>query len=433
MPAIRRIKDLDRKRSLWIRIGYDTTLLICVFLILGLSGCLHKEGVSNQEVVVDGSIYLKTLNLFDEVHPGYGYDRSFIKEPLHHPKAYALYASAEAHRFSETGDEMALENAINAARWLVTNSDPDEDGEKGWGLPFPWDAGGDGTINPANTEYAIETAFGVQALLDVYDAAIQAGYKAEVSEFPAVAAEAMETFLRGRFNENDTDVIFWYSTVPEDNYHVINTCSMLTGQLQRLSRYPVRNQSIFSKWADRSVLYILAHQQLDCDGNIYWMYYEGKSPVQNRPNDLQHEVYTLQGLFNYKIYGGKYGNLIDCRSLLSTLDRFVSGNKVYQLPVGYTYAPEWQSEAESWARLWGVGYALHFVVQLESYLNETPTLSTRLATLLIKKYRKEEQWLFRPTDNETPFYPRQIAFVLLGFSFYEFRSHGNETKASQLC
>lgn len=402
------------------------SLLCAALWFVGIPECIIKHEEHNGSVNVT---YMKLLVLFNETNPGYGLDVLYTNRSLHHPKAYALYASAEAHRFQETRNKSAIENAIRAARWLVENSDLDKDGEIGWGLPFPWDAGGDGTINPENTEYAIETAMGVQALLDVYDAAVLTEYKSEVSEFPVIAAKAMETFLRGRFDEVDTGAIFWYSTAPEDSYHVINTCSMLTGQLQRLSCYPVANRSLFAEWADRSVLYILAHKQEDSNGNPYWMYYGDEipgPPTLNRPNDIQHEVYTLQGLFYYKVYGGRYGYLIDARSLLATIDRFVRKTKVYELPLGYVYTSNWQSYANSWARVWGLGYALHFAVQLESYLNETPSLSTKLYTILCKKYQKDGQLLLRPDDKKLPFYSRQIAFVLKGLSFYEYINIDNK-------
>jgi len=409
------------------RLGLCVIFFICLLLILGNSGCLTKTEGNPLVSSVDERIFYQTLNQFDEARPGYGFDASFTKEPFDQPKAYALYASAEARRFQGTGNKTALKNAIHAANWLVLNSDLDGDGDIGWGLPFPWDAGGDGTINPENTEYAIQTAVGVQALLDVYDAAEKAGSDEDVSGFLTTATDAMETFLNGKFDEDSTGVIFWYSTRPEDSYHVINSGSMLAGQLQRLSRYPVANQSRFSELADRCVLYILSRQQQDSDGNPYWMYYDGMCPrslTQNRPKDLLHEVYTLQGLFDYRIYGGRYNSSIDPKAMLSTLNRFFNGSKLYDLSVGYPYTSNWQTEATRWARVWSAGYALNFAVRLESYLNEPPVMSTMLATALVQNYRKDGQWLLRPDDNKTRLYPRQMAFVLNGLAFYEFAGQG---------
>lgn len=396
--------------SVLSRLGLGVIFFICLLLILGNSGCLTKTEGNPLASSVDERIYYQTLDQFNETNPGYGYDASFTKESFDLPKAFALYASAEARRFQGTGNKTALKNAINAANWLVLNSDLDGDGDVGWGLPFPWDAGGDGTVNPANTEYAIQTAIGVQALLDVYDVAKRAGSDEGVSELLTTATDAMETFLNGKFDEDGTGVIFWYSTRPEDSYHVINSGAMLAGQLQRLSRYPVANQSRFSEWADRCVLYILARQ---------------------RPNDLLNEVYTLQGLFDYRIYGGRYGNSIDPRAMLSTLNRFVNGSKLYDLSVGYPYSPNCQPEATRWARFWSAGYAMNFAVRLESYLNETPVMSTMLATVLVQNYRKDGQWLLRPDDNKTRFYPRQMAFVLNGLAFYEFAGQGESPLTSK--
>jgi hypothetical protein len=406
-------------------------LLAFLLFALGLSGCIQRFESNSVNVSANEGLYFRTLGSFDEVHPGYGYDMKYKKEALNHPKAYALYASSEAHRFRETGDISAIKNAINAANWLVTNSDLDGDDEIGWGLPFSSDAGGDGSITPANTEYVIQTAIAIQALLDVYDAVMQSGYDADISEYPATSAEAMETFLNGCYDEDENGLAFWYSTHPEDRFHAINPTAMLAGQLQRLSRYPSVNQSRFSQTADKCILFILANRQNDSNGNPYWMYYEGEAPIsasQNRPNDLYHEIFTLQGLFDYKINGGRYGNLVDVEKQLTTINRFINGSKVYELSVGYNYSDYWKGETERWARIWSVGYALHFAVRLESYLNETPVLSTKLFLSLADKYRKDGQWLLRPDDQLMPFCPRQMSFMLYGLSFYEFRNHTGECR-----
>src|SRR5690606_12000299 len=95
--------------------------------------------------------------------------RSTPEHVMDHPMAYAFFASAEAHRYSRTQDRASLARAGAAAEWLVQNADLDGDGATAWGLPFAWDAFGDGSENPEHNAYTITTAVAVQALLDVYE------------------------------------------------------------------------------------------------------------------------------------------------------------------------------------------------------------------------------------------------------------------------
>lgn len=399
--------------------------IIAIFfvIIIGYANYYILNDNEKQIGIYNGSLYLETLNQFNHSNVGYGYDIGYNRTPLYHAKAYALFASAEAYRYFQTKNESALINAINSANWLIINSDLNDDGKRGWGLPFAWDAGGDNSITPAYTEYAIETAMGVQALLDVYDVAKQTRFNYLVSDYPLIAENAMDTFLQGKFDKTENGNVFWYSASPYDDFHVLNTCSMLAGQLQRLSQYPINNPMRCSEFADSSILYVMTHEHEDNNGNPFWMYYGDKLPESiksNRPNDLQHEVYTLQGLFVYKKYGGKYGDSININKHLSTLNRFIEDDKVYEVPINYTYAEQWNSIVGKWVRVWGLGYTIHFSEEIESYLKSPHTLSSKLMKILEYNYKKNEKWLIRPDEKEMNFYPRQYAFILKGLAYSEY-------------
>jgi len=418
--SIERARAKDNRYLLHLRlIVASLALLLCVSFLLSIVGCKRSSGTGKTQPYFH-KLYMDTLQRFDQAHPGFGLDVLFTAQKAHHPKAYALFASAEVLRFRATGDPKALDNALRAARWLVENSDLDEDGEVGWGFPFPWDAGGDGSVNPAHTEYTIDTAVVIQALLDVYDVGQQANLNTDLSELLVTAVRAAETFTKGRYDEDGSGIVFWYSTALEDSYHVINVSAMMAAVLQRLSHYNIREFELFAQLADRGIQYVLAHA-LEKDGIPYWLYFGDKWPAtlqENRPNDLQHEAYIVQSLLDYKRYSGKFGDLIDPAKLLASLQRFVGPDKIYELPLGYPYSETLRSASKDWARLWGVGYALHVARQLETWIGGSCGLSARLAEALVSAYYRNGLWFLRPDSDQVISYPRQLAFVLLGLGSY---------------
>lgn len=380
------------------------------------------------QVLLD--VYTNTLNLFNKTSPGYGFVvEAENKGELHCPVAYALFASAEAHRFRITNEKSALNNAINAALWLAENPDLDNDGEVGWGVPYAWDPGNIGYNNPEHTVCAVPTALGIQALLDTYEVGINSERSREVFRFLGSAVEAAKTFINGRFDINKDGLIFWFSKYQRDSYHVINASALLTGQLQRLSNCLDTSFSYeLSELATLSVKYIQYHLKFQ-DGYPYWMYFGGKLPwssvkrkKNNKPNDLVHEMFILQGLLDYKNYGGRWSHTIDDGRLISGIAKYVYLDKVCEFP--YQYAHE--KSRERWARLWGVGHALYLTSRWESFLNYnlSKSISRRLVEILLRNYYSDgtRQWIIRPGDNrKSVFYPRHVAHALLGLSYYVFR------------
>ena len=247
----------------------------------------------------------------------------------------------------------------------------------------------------------------------MYDVCIQKRREVQAAEFLNSAVAAGDTFANERFDEVGDGIVFWYSTRTEDSYHVLNITAMLVGQLQRLSRYVTSLKSRqFSQLADRGALYILAHQQKSADGHMFWLYLGDKQPA---------EMYTFQGLLEYKAHAGRYGHLIDARALLSSIHRFMRGQKVYEFPTGYAYPAHLHYVMERPARLWGIGYAIYVSARLEAYLSQPPDLSRQLADALLTSYQRNGRWLMRPGDNQDAPYPRQLAHVLLGLALLESR------------
>jgi hypothetical protein len=76
------------------------------------------------------------------------------------PITVALLTSAAAR----AGDGAAVRQL--ADELLALRSEPGP----GWGIGFPSDAFGDGSVNPANTIYGLVKAFAAGALLDAFEA-----------------------------------------------------------------------------------------------------------------------------------------------------------------------------------------------------------------------------------------------------------------------
>lgn len=397
--------------------GVWTATLLAVAVLGAVAGCGDHRHVP---------AYADTLAMFNPEAPGSGADISCTSELHEQPKAYCLYASAEARRFAVTHEPTALSNAMRAADWLVENVDLDNDGVLGWGLPFAWDAGADGSPNPPDTEYAIETAMGIQALLDVIDVLDPATDRERRSAYVGTALGAARTFAAAYTISVAEGIAFRYSSEDADSYHVLNVTSMLAGQLQRLSQcVPEPEAERFMALSDSALKYVAA-RALTTEGVPFWLYYGAEMSTSrqvNLPNDMQHEAYILQGILDYQLHGGRLGVLFSPEVLLANLQRFIAGKKVLLFPRGYAYPLNLANSLDRWPEVWRVAYALHVAVRLEETLGVAGgTVSSSLAAILYDAYRSRGgSWLFSPDDPRPCHYPRQLAFVLFGLSSYEHR------------
>ena len=314
---------------------------------------------------------------FDASAPGRGLDQYTPATVMDHPMAYAFFASAEAHRYSRTQDRASLARAGAAAEWLVQNADLDGDGATAWGLPFAWDAFGDGSENPEHNAYTITTAVAVQALLDVYE-------HTGDPRLLETALAGVSTFVYGALEPGDDAAWFWYSLAESDALPVFNVSAMMLGQLQRLT---VHDPSL-RRTADAVARHLLAHR--DADG--HWYYSAPGAIGDSRKNDLVHAAYIVQGLADYARFGGSVG--IDAQSLYETLADFVVDGTVTEMP-----------REPGPARAWGVGAALFTAGLLEQEFEVTGTLSAVFHAAAL-----------RYDPSPARFYPRQAAHVLVGLA-----------------
>lgn len=390
--------------------GRLLVVLLCIVVMCSMLGC-HREKENAEQ------LYYKTLLLFDVITPGFGVDTGLKKEPLHYPMAYALYASAEARRALIKKDQQALENAVRSAVWLVGHDDLDADGQIGWGLPFAWDAGGDGSINPPHTEYAITIALVIQALLDTWDAIEECGNQSTELQ-PLLLESALGAFhtFQDKYDLTSSGLVFWYSSAPLDNFHIINSHAMLVGQFQRLSTYPIPEDTKYriGTLTKAGFDYLISCKQKDSSGVIFWNYREDvPEGGVTRPNDSCHAMYTLQGVLDYQLYSQTKSPLVQKTDVARNIQRFLEESWVRELPRGGEYPPSYQKILDRPARLWGVGYFLYLSARLD--LND---LADSLYKILATQYAQQETLILRPDLEDTSFYPRQVAHALFGLSCY---------------
>lgn len=244
------------------------------------------------------------------------------------PKSYAMIVIAELER-KEHHPEHPLELAIRSGQWLLDHFDENKDGIPGWGIPISWDAYGDGSVNPANTEYCISTAIVVRALLDWMEVDASAPQSRIKDTVSAVLSRWSDPAIRSQSG------LLPYSLMESDRrYDTFNPASYLAGQMQRYSAIaPPQLANRLRSASDASMQVLLDQKRIDANGDWYWMY----SIQENIPNDLAHAVYIMDGISSYVNHGGRLGDQFNMQRVTSHLrmflrndDSFISGFPIFR-------------------------------------------------------------------------------------------------------
>lgn len=326
---------------------------------------------------------------FDPMRPGYGATDYPGNAAADVPKSYAkvLIAELERTRNGLFGELPSL--APQAGRWLLNNSDLDQDGVVGWGVPIAWDAYGDGSENPANTAYTISTAIAVQALLDW----MEQDPDSPGSDILAVVDEALRPFADPEMRTPAG--LLPYSFVETDRqYDTFNPAAYLAGELQRFSL--ITPDKDFAKAlqvaADDTVQALLDYKMVNAKtGSWYWRY----SVQENVSNDLPHASYIIHGLLNYIRYGGRLSAEIDFDAVLAHMKEFVSPVSA-EREGSIRGWPLLQENIDSSARTYDIGMALGLLCNL----NYSPELSRKMLSELVKYKTKDGAYLKYPVDSE---------------------------------
>lgn len=301
-----------------------------------------------------------------DVWCGYGPD-SANTGSTHHPMAYAYFTSAF---ISDT----MLSDAKRMADWLVKNKDIDEDGFVGWGTSYATDSFGDGSINPAHTEYGVTTGVVANALLDAYEAFTDSAYLETAIE----ALEAYSIMLK-------PDGHYPYSVRGDDHY----TIHAVTGELMGASARAARlgGHDGLQRVADKNLAALMA-VAMDSGSTIKWPY--GEAPYDSE-NDFTHSVAIVKGLMEYK------ADEAIVAKALSHLHIFLRDGVIYRYSTG-----------TSRARAHGLGVALVVAKRAQDQILTDAILSN------LEDYKAGDIYGILP--GETTYFPRVQSRVAWGLA-----------------
>lgn len=353
------------------------TILFGALLVLAVSaGAMALEAFTPKPPAAQAA-----MAAFNAEAPGRGLDL-YQRKVQDHAMAYALYGSAAALLGRE-------HDAIKAADWLIQN--PARAEATGWGLPFAWDAFGDGTPNPASTVYGVTTALAVRALFDTYDLTKDVRYRD--------TAKAALDYYRKFFTETHNGGYFWYSDQPQDNIDVHNISAILMGQYARAAKHFA--QEPYADIAKKTRDHLIANRRA-IGNSFYWPY----SVKTDRPNDLVHASYIAQGFIDYQKYSDSDA---DSDGEVRYLLEFFGDQTIWEFPRHADIAPELLQRP---ARAWGVGMLIHTLADAGQ------TKLARKAAYALRAYEAAPN-VFGTTPGRTEFVPRIQAHVALGLARLE--------------
>jgi hypothetical protein len=275
-----------------------------------------------------GQILRKVMGSIDQDHPGRGLADYPSDEPVDVSKSYALVllGAIEEARSKNLKEVNAL--GVKSGNWLVENSDANSDGVIGWGVPVAWDAYGDGSINPENTEYSISTAIVVDALLGWIEY-VDDATRAEVL---VLVESALEPYLSESMR-TPAGMLPYSLMVGDRKYDTFNSAVYLAGQMQRFAVITPRPElkEALESAADSTMLALINHKKVAEDsGSWYWNY----SIQEDNPNDLPHAGYIIEGVLTYIDNRGKLASSFDRDSIFQHLnDFFGEDGKIRGWPV----------------------------------------------------------------------------------------------------
>jgi hypothetical protein len=320
--------------------------------------------------------------------------------PADIPKAYGMVLLAAVDAL-QAGRGFPEAGTVSG-QWLLDHSDENSNGISGWGVPVAWDAYGDGSVNPANTEYTISTAIAIHALLDWMEASGVAPRDRIMKVVLASSRPYFDSFMRTPAG------LMPYSLLSQDRrYDTFNPAAYIAGQMQRLSRLvsDTGQAVLLREAADQTMQALLDHRKVNpATGSWYWNY----SVQEENSNDLPHASYIVDGIRTYIRHGGRLAAAFDRDKVMAHLDEFL-GEKASDIR-GW---PKLRNDVTMPARSYDIGMALHIACT-------EPTLANLRERLIlgISAYKNPAgQYLKYPAaSKEKNFVVREYeTYLLRGF------------------
>ena len=360
-------------------------------------------------------LYDSLLSKFPKEHQGFGLDAAQKPGLTEQPMTYALVLSSEAIHYRNDPNAESKLRIQKALDWLITNQDLNHDGIPGWGLPLPWDAFSDGTINGPNHPYTITTSMVLNGFLDVLDApnVITNEQRYVIKE---LIGKVMVHWCNHLWSKGYGGGYFWYSPNSWDNIFSINAPAMFLGSMSRFFKSYADTLSrsdyqLVESRADDLAKAIVATVKLR-HGLPFWDYDPIPNKFNNRQveNDLVHQVYILWGIELYRKNIGHVSLPWSTQQSLQSLRSYWYNNSLYGYPQDEKLNPKYSA-------LWGVGAMIAFEAVYGTHAE-----AKRCVEFLDKAYGPLPDLTLTPhrDTKRQPFYPRQATHVLWGLSYYSF-------------
>lgn len=414
------IKYCKWGRTIKIRIIYFYFLLIVVLLIT--SSC---RNISESEYRVNKNIYaseeyLNLLSKFPKDKQGNSLEPVLEpKGPSDQPMTYGLVLSSESLHYKAKQNNESSERVKNAVKWIVENSDLNEDGNLGWGLPQAWDAFSDGTTNPENHPYTITTAIVLEGLLDAIS--IEDFWsEAEEREIKQLISDVILYWLNNVYISDGKIGFLGYSEEPTDMINTPNVSGMFLSSIVRALE---EHDDIFID-SEETFVVEKAHEitnmlvkTVKLENDVpYWDYYYDIIDTNNksRGNDLVHHVYILWGLEEYRKHFDEIEIPFDFDASLKSLDSFWKDEKIQHFPQNNVQSIPNQNPAN----LWGVGMMVAFYAKYDE-----KDMANKAIEVISRDYGPIPELKMRPeyfSSDDNNFYERYAAHVLFGLSYRDF-------------
>jgi len=362
----------------------NTWMAILVGMVFGGNPqeVLAQEGLSDFEVIAR-DVYAA----LPADRPGFGTIDYEGNPKGDIPKAYAevLLAELERARHGLLTELPSL--AAITGSFLLDHADENYDGVIGWGLPVAWDAYGDGSINPANSEYTITTAIVADSLLTW----MEQDPDAPGDRILETLEKAFSPYLLPDM-KSPSGLLPYSLSVGDRAYDTFNPAAYLAGEMQRFSGY-AKTEEIrtgLRRAADRTMQVLLDNQKTSpLNGSLYWNY----SITEEVPNDLGHAVYIVQGIAAYVRAGGALGDSFDLDRAFAHLEDFDDdrNRRISQWPV-------WREDVQISARTYDLGSALALACSFPRFVSFARNAAMAAASYLDANGRYQKH----PYSNDTP-------------------------------
>lgn len=379
----------------------------------------------NTEAVFTDNDYGQLLQKFPLNAQAMGPD-PYLQEPREHLEIYAILLSAESRRWAATGALDAIARVRSCALRLLETSDLDGDGKVGWGLPFAWDAFGDGSVNSVNHPYTISTAQTLEAFLDALEYAPNLFSIEEKRQLETTIANAWKRWSREAWTDFSPEFgWFWYSPAISDSWNVVNINGMMLSVAIRCRQRTWKSPGLleFADLDDRihKMARLILAEMEPRNGLPFWHYIPTPNALnQDEPNDIVHHVYILWGMERYRTYSSEPLPYTKEQALESVATYF-SDTKAFDYPQDVIYSgPKAPYQARPMV-LWGMGAALAFLGENQM---KAPSINDLTKRLLKQEYGPWPELTLWPkgfsSGDTATFYPRYADHVLWGLACHKY-------------